>query len=153
MLYEAGEALRFDEWAIRHGLLGIVSAMQHLEMVPFPKRRRPPPSPLVARKSHWVRAQTGGVLRPKVRLGDMVDAEQVVGRIGDPFGREEVVVRADRAGMVVGQTNLPLVNEGDALFLVALVDETTAEFEPVDPFDVERGGLALDPAGPGDDST
>jgi hypothetical protein len=81
----------------------------------------------------------------------MVVRGQIVGVIGDPFGREELVVRAERQGMVVGQTNLPLVNEGDAIFLVALVDETTAEFEPVDPFDVDRGGLALDPSDGGEE--
>jgi predicted deacylase len=125
--------------------------MQHLQMIPLPRRHRAPSLPLVAEKSHWLRAQTGGVLRPRVRLGDTVVRGQIVGVIGDPFGREEFVVRAERQGMIVGQTNLPLVNEGDALFLVALVDESTAEFEPVDPFDVEHGGLALDPSDGGEE--
>jgi predicted deacylase len=52
VLYEAGEALRFDEWAIRGGLLGVVSAMQRLQMIPLPRKPRTPSLPLVAEKNH-----------------------------------------------------------------------------------------------------
>jgi hypothetical protein len=42
-----------------------------------------------------------------------------MGLISDPFGEAETEVRADEAGVIVGRTKLPVVNEGDALFHVA----------------------------------
>jgi hypothetical protein len=35
---------------------------------------------------------------------------------------DEVPVLADKAGVVIGRTELPLVNEGDALFHLAVFD-------------------------------
>jgi hypothetical protein len=47
----------------------------------------------------------------------------VVGVIRDALGREEVAVRANRSGLVVGQTVNPLVHQGDALLHLAEVKE------------------------------
>jgi hypothetical protein len=35
--------------------------------------------------------------------------------ISDPFGENETIVISPYEGIVIGRTNLPLVNEGDAL--------------------------------------
>ena len=37
IVYEGGEALRFDEFTIRTGLKGILNIMRHLAMIPAPK--------------------------------------------------------------------------------------------------------------------
>ncbi len=122
LLYEGGEALRFDEWAIRAGLAGIVSVMGKLEMLEG--RTSPPPlaPPLMLRSSQWVRAREGGILRARVDLGARIAEGDVLGVIGDPFGLHQVDVVASCSGVVVGATRLPLVNEGDALFHIAHVD-------------------------------
>lgn len=39
--------------------------------------------------------------------------------IGDPLGDQEVAVRSPADGIVIGWSNLPLAQEGDALFNVA----------------------------------
>ena len=53
------------------------------------------------------------------RLGSRVKKDQPVGVISDPFGGSEVEVLAPYSGVVIGCTNLPLANEGEALFHVA----------------------------------
>lgn len=121
LLYEAGEALRFDEVCIRAGLNGIVNVMRHLEMLPASKARRTARKiePLVARTSSWVRALSSGILRTMVPLGAKITKHQLLGVISDPFGEEEHEILAPFDGIVIGRINLPLVNEGDALFHVA----------------------------------
>jgi hypothetical protein len=42
--------------------------------------------------------------------------DQCVGGVADPFGEREAEVRTPTAGIVIGRINLPLVNEGEALF-------------------------------------
>lgn len=120
LLYEAGEALRFDEVSIRAGVRGIINVMRKLDMLPQSKRRKATPKePMVARSSSWIRAPSSGIFRPVVALGARVEKEGLLGVVEDPFGEIEDPVYAKFAGIVIGRINLPLVNEGDALFHIA----------------------------------
>lgn len=122
LLYEAGEALRFDEAAIRAGVQGALRVMRHLKMLPALKKNAESiPDTRVSRDSTWMRASQSGILRSRVPLGSMVKAGDVLGLIADPFGESEEEIRSSIEGVIIGQTNLPLVHEGDALFHVASV--------------------------------
>lgn len=133
LIYEAGEALRFDELSIRAGVKGIVAVMRALEMLP-PARTRPLPEPTVARSSTWVRALQSGVLRATTPLGRRVGQGDVLGVIADPFGERELQVKAPGSGIVIGRTNLPLVNEGEALYHLAQFDTPKAAAAAVERF-------------------
>lgn len=122
LVYEAGEALRFDEWSIRIGLRGIMNVMRDLDMVTL--KRKPPKPSVVLRSSAWVRAPYSGVARPWVRLGDMVREGDVLGVVADPVGAEEYEMRASHDGIVIGRSNLPLAYEGEAVFHIGRTGET-----------------------------
>lgn len=120
LLYEAGEALRFNEVAIRAGLHGVVSVMRELGMLPAARtKRRDRHAPVAARSSSWVRAPQSGILRATLALGARVAKGDVLGVIANPLGEHEVNVEAPANGIVIGRSNLPLVNEGDGLFHIA----------------------------------
>jgi predicted deacylase len=123
LIYEGGEALRFDEHSIRVGLRGILSAMRALGMIPPTKGRARVIEPLLARSSTWVRAPSSGVLRAIQSLGRRVSAGDILGTISDPFGERDVAVVAPADGIIIGRLNLPLVNEGDALFNIARFED------------------------------
>ncbi len=73
LLYEAGEALRFDEVSIRAGVNGIINVMRALGMViRKSKAKRRHAEPFIARSSAWVRAPQSGVLITRTRLGARV---------------------------------------------------------------------------------
>lgn len=129
LLYEAGEALRFDEFSIRVGVRGILEVMRALEMLPASRRRRPPATPYVARSSAWVRAPVSGILRTVVPLGARVRRDEVLGIITAPLGEQKAEVRAAGDGIIIGRQNLPVINEGDALFNLARFE--AADTEPV----------------------
>ncbi len=114
LVYEAGEALRFDEAAIKRGVAGVLAVMRALDMLP--EAGASPAEPFVARSSSWVRAPRSGVLRNAVALGTVVEKGAVLGEVADSFGDNRTRVLARRAGMVIGGTFLPVVYEGDALF-------------------------------------
>lgn len=134
LLYEAGEALRFDETCIRTGVHGIRNTMRHLGMLPAARRRTHAYSSPVARSSNWVRAPGSGILRTLVALGEWVREGQTLGVVSDPFGEEETDVPAPAGGIVVGRLNLPLVNEGDALFHIARFDDATGAVHSMEKF-------------------
>mgnify|MGYP001570375830 CR=1 FL=1 len=115
LIYEAGEALRFDETCIRAGIRGILNVMRHLGMLPASKAPKQV-TPIVARSTQWVRAGTSGIVTGKVRLGSTVKAGQRLATISDPLGEEEEDVVSPFDGIVIGRITLPLAHEGDALF-------------------------------------
>lgn len=131
LLYEAGEALRFDESSIRVGARGVLNVMRELKML-RPSRAKHPPSTVRANSSHWMRADRSGILRATVGLGTYVGEGQELGRISDPFGIQEQIVRAKCAGVLIGRTNLPLVNEGDAVFHIARVGDELEAIESIE---------------------
>ncbi|GJL94094.1 MAG: deacylase [Hyphococcus sp.] len=135
LLYEAGEALRFDERAVRIGVKGVFQVMRHLNMLGPLKREKPEPKPVFSQSSHWLRAPAGGIVRCFKRNGDKVREGEKLAIVSDPFGENEQRVLAKRDGVVVGRLNLPVVNRGDALFHVAEV------------FDPDKAGAGIEKLG------
>ncbi len=127
LLYEAGEGLRFDELSARAGLAGILRVMHALGMIPDGSVPLPDARPVHANSSSWERAPAGGLLRTFKTTGEMVEAGEVLGIVSDPFGEQDVEIAASDAGLVIGRTNLPIVNEGDALFHIAALTAAGAE--------------------------
>jgi len=134
IVYEAGEALRFDEFSIRAGVKGVARVMRALGMLPAKKSRGSPMEPLLARSSTWVRAPASGILRASGALGLQVRAGASLGAISDPFGENEVDISSPTDGIVIGRTNLPVVHEGDALFHIVRVEGTQVAAETLDAF-------------------
>lgn len=134
LVYEAGEALRFDEIGIRAGVRGITRVMRSLGMLPRGREARTPAEPILVRDSNWVRAPESGILRAATGLGRWIARGHVLGVVADPFGERESAVVAPYEGVVIGRTHLPLVNEGDALFHVARTGPATGAAERLDAF-------------------
>ena len=118
LVYEAGEALRFDEISIRAGVLGVDRIMRHMGMLPPLKKTRTVKS-VVAASTSWVRAPYSGIVSRKVKLGARVTEGQRIALVGDPLGDAEADVIAPFDGIVIGRSNLPLAHEGEALFNIA----------------------------------
>ncbi|MBK5963599.1 succinylglutamate desuccinylase [Thiocystis minor] len=120
LLYEGGEALRFDEFAVRAGLRGILGVMRHLGMIRgHASRKTPEHKPVVARSSLWVRADRSGVLLSLTPLGACVKKGETLGIVTDPFRHSDEPVLAPASGIVIGRTNLPLVTEGEGIYHIA----------------------------------
>lgn len=120
IVYEAGEALRFNEFAIRAGVRGVTAVMREIGML-APRKKTRQPYTEVASESSWIRAPQSGIVRLIKPLGSWVKKNEVLGVVGDPFGDQEQTALSPYDGIVIGKTNLPLVNEGEALFHIARV--------------------------------
>ncbi len=134
IVYEAGEALRFDELAIRAGLQGVLAVMRDLGMIAKVRSKRRRVDPFVARSSKWVRAPESGILVTRLKLGARVEQGQILGHVSDSLAQEEIPIISGTAGVVIGRTNLPLVNEGDALFNIGVFEKLTPALEEVELF-------------------
>ncbi|GAA1186653.1 succinylglutamate desuccinylase/aspartoacylase family protein [Ornithinimicrobium humiphilum] len=141
LLYEAGEAWRFDEWAITAGVDGVLRVLVRLGMIDPPPGLEDPEHPSdVCWRSGWVRARRTGILRLDAQLGQKVREGERLGELLNSFGRRLALVKADRDGIVIGRTEAPLVNSGDALVHIGSPEPGTGE---------EADGGLTDPADEG----
>jgi predicted deacylase len=136
LLYEAGEALRFNEVPIRGGVAGIVAVMRELGMLPALKRpAKKKSTPFLARSSRWERTPESGMLRCLAKLGAHVEQDSVLANVVDPCGGESYPVKARYAGIVIGRLELPKVFEGDAVYHIARFEANPEDVaEHVDSF-------------------
>lgn len=141
LLYEAGEGLRFDNLSIKAGTRGVLNVLRTLGMLPK-RRTTKEPKVIAARSSQWVRAPQAGLMRLEVALGSKVNEGQTVGKISDSIGENETKVVSPITGIVIGRNNLPVVNEGDALFHIALFDQPSGVEKAIETFhDLHIEGL------------
>jgi len=134
LLYEAGEALRIDEIAVRAGVRGTISVMREIGMLPKSRSRKPRHQPTIALDSSWVRAPGSGMLQSNVKLGALVREGDLLGRLMNPYGEGETRIVSEGEGIVIGMTRIPLLNEGDAAFHVAEVKRPSAVEKAVEAF-------------------
>jgi len=143
LVYEGGEGLRFDEFAIKAGVDGIAGVMLAAGMLELAEgldpASEPPRETIFANASKWIRAPEGGVFRTTKRIGEAVSQGERVGVVANPYDDSESEVRSPRRGIIVGRTTLPIVNMGDALFHIAWSEEHTSERRAREP---QRDGAA-----------
>ncbi|MEC7432544.1 MAG: succinylglutamate desuccinylase/aspartoacylase family protein, partial [Pseudomonadota bacterium] len=148
--------LRFDDVVIASGVKGIIRVMRELEMVPAKKGPKAPKKRSeTAANSQWVRADIDGIMRPVARLGQKVRKGQRLAMVADPFGETEVAITSPCSGIVICVNNLPLVNEGEAIYHVARFDELGEAEKAMDyfrsSFESEMSEEAVVPVHPWDE--
>ena len=141
LLYEAGEALRFNEVAIRAGVKGVFGVMAHLGMRKKSARDRSVKT-LIASKSHWVRANKSGILRSLVATGSQVQVGDILAYVNDPLGENSTPIPSTYSGIVIGKTNLPLVFEGEAIFHIAMYDAANDVSDSIEAYQEELDPLS-----------
>lgn len=122
LLYEAGTALRFDHRAALLGVEGILNVMRAIGMLPKPKIKSSLARPYIAKSSHWVRAPISGIFITRKKLGERVVKGDKLGFITNPFGDYEYAILSPHDGLIIGNSILPLANEGDGLYHIAAFD-------------------------------
>ncbi|MCW8839056.1 MAG: succinylglutamate desuccinylase/aspartoacylase family protein [Thiovulaceae bacterium] len=118
LLYEAGEALRFDEQSIRIGVKGIVNVLRANEMLPK-THKKTSKTPIITKTSKWIRSVESGMLRTIKALGETVYENEVIAYIDEPLGDESFEILSPFDGIIIGKSEIPLIQEGDAVFHIA----------------------------------
>ena len=118
LLFEGGEALRFEEPVIKSALSGCIAVMQQIGMLPILKKKEIKRA-YVANRSEWVRSPHSGAFHSLIKMGELVSKGDILARISDPFGCEFYDVISEVDGIVIGGSVIPLVNKGDAMFHIA----------------------------------
>ncbi|GAB4162852.1 MAG: succinylglutamate desuccinylase/aspartoacylase family protein [Rickettsiaceae bacterium] len=127
LVYKAGEAMRFDENAIRLGVDGIKNVMRAIGMLE--KEPTQEVMPIFSREEDWIVAHKGGILHTSIVLGQTIEKGDIMGNISDPFGTDIIEpIKAQQKGIVVGVNTSPFIYEGLPIFkMVSFLDYDKAE--------------------------
>ena len=117
LLFEGGEAHRFEPEIVQAGVDGTLRVLAAKGMIDD----APPANRIsfCSRSSSWVRARRSGVLRLEASLGDHVAKGDIVGRIGGTTPGKSLRVIAPAAGIIIGLTRNPILNQGDPIVHIA----------------------------------
>jgi len=115
---EAGEPQRLQPSKVSQGVTGIFALLGAQEMI----RRvqllgQPEP---VFYESNWIRADHGGILFSVVRLGQVVEAGDVLGTVTDPITNEQNLIYSTSPGRVLGMALNQVVMPGFAAFRIGM---------------------------------
>ncbi len=111
--YEAGEPLRFQEREIARGVAGVKNVLASLGMsddAPVLVTAR------VYQRTRWVRVDDGGIFFTRRRLGEHVNAGDLLGTVTDPVTNESKRVEAPARGRIIGMAVPQVVIPGYAAF-------------------------------------
>ncbi|MGB0935092.1 MAG: succinylglutamate desuccinylase/aspartoacylase family protein [Alphaproteobacteria bacterium] len=127
IVYQAGEAMRFDEAAISCGISGVQNVMRKLQIISEPPK--PVVKPIFSQEENWIASHAGGILHTETSLGQVIKKGETLGRISDPFGTgDSERIYSPRDGIIVGINTTPLVHEGLPMFKVAsFINDKRAE--------------------------
>ena len=118
LLFEGGEALRFNRKAIEAGTRGVFRVLAALDLIdPVVD---PAATLFRGEGSQWVRARRSGLAQLDCSLGEIVNEGDVLGRINDSLGKRLNQLKSPCTGIVVGLRLEPLVHRGDAVVHVAI---------------------------------
>lgn len=120
IILEAGEVWKFEPGVTEAGLRGVRNALIGLGMVEGEARE--PLFRAVSRKTSWVRAPVGGILRFHAAPGLSVERGEAMATVTTVLGKDLATVLAPMDGVVLGMTTMPAVVPGDPVYHVASIE-------------------------------
>ena len=116
LVFEGGESLRLDEFAIEKGINGTLNILHHFNMIGKEVIIKKATKTINIVKRRWIRAKIAGLFSLNIKNGDKVSKGDTLGYIMDTYGETNLKVKAPNDGYIIAVNNFPIVNMGDALF-------------------------------------
>lgn len=117
IVFEAGESMRFDDYAILEGMQGILNVLKSFDMItkiePAYVERY---DSFLLNDRKWLRAPTAGMFIPEVINGSQVKKGQELGMITDTYAKRRRRIKAPFDSHILCINHQAVVNQGDALF-------------------------------------
>ena len=124
VVLEAGEVWKVEPGVLEVGTRGVRNVLADLGMVAGKPEK--PLYQVTVRKTMWVRAELGGLLRFHVSPGDLIERGAPIATNISVFGDARSVLTAPVDGIVLGMLTLPAVKPGEPVCHLALPDRRPA---------------------------
>ncbi len=119
IILEAGEPWKIEPTVLKIGVQGIKNVLRDLGMISGELRL--PPYQAFIRKTTWLRATVGGILKFHVSPGDFIDENQSIATNYSILGAEQNILKSSVSGIVLGMTTMPAVKPGEPICHIGIV--------------------------------
>jgi len=119
IILEAGEPWKIEPSVMQIGLQGIKNILVELDMINGTIQK--PPYQALIRKTTWVRATVGGILKFHVSPGDFVEEGQPIATNYSILGAEQNILESPTSGIVLSVTTMPAVKPGEPVAHIAVI--------------------------------
>jgi len=117
IILEAGEPWKVEPSVLQIGTQGIRNVLSNLGMIDAVQLK--PPFQAKVRKTQWVRATVGGILKFHVSPGDFVEDGQAIVTNYSIMGVEQNTLSSPTHGIILGMTTMPAVKPGEPICNIA----------------------------------
>jgi len=121
IILEGGEPYKLEPSILETGVQGIHNTLINLGMATGTTSK--PPYKAHIRKTTWVRAEVGGIIRFHVRLGDLVEAGQPIASNYSILGQQQSSLLCPTDGIVLGLTTMPAIKPGEPVCHIAIISK------------------------------
>lgn len=121
IILEAGEPSKIEPTLLQIGLRGINNVLIDFDMLDGVMEK--PPFQALVRKTSWVRATVGGILKFHVSPGDFVGEGQPLATNYSILGHEQNVIESPSHGIVIGMATMPAVKPGEPVCNIAAMSQ------------------------------
>ncbi|NJN41681.1 MAG: succinylglutamate desuccinylase/aspartoacylase family protein [Flammeovirgaceae bacterium] len=118
IVYEGGESIRIDNFAVEQGIEGTLRLMHHLKMIDWSPEAKE--ENRIIWSSSWIRAKSAGIFQTNVKCGELIQKHQWIGTMTDPFGEFKESIKSPITGYLIGLNNNPVVHAGDAIMHIGI---------------------------------
>jgi hypothetical protein len=125
IILEAGEPWKIEPSVLQIGVQGIRNTLISLAMIIG--ERVEPPYQAIIRKSTWLRATVGGILKFHVTAGEFVEKDQPIATNYSILGREQNTLVCPQDGIVLGIATMPAVKPGEPVCHIAFPNKRITE--------------------------
>jgi len=119
IVYEGGEALRLDKFAIKKGIEGVLNILEYFTMIESREDRSEIVSIQLSQR-RWMRAKIAGMFNIRVKNGESVTKGQTLGYITDTYGESTIRVKSPHDGYIIAINNFPVISRGEAIFHIGV---------------------------------
>lgn len=121
IILEAGEPFKIEPSVLDIGVRGIRNVLAHFGMLNV--AREEPPFQVTIRKTSWLRASVGGILKFHVAPGAFVEEGQAISTNYSLLGKEQQTLVAPFHGVVLGMATMPAVKPGEPICHLAVLSK------------------------------
>ena len=119
---EVGDPQRFQTPLIITTINGILTFLNYLGSYPYHKKPDHA-EPVICKKSMWIRAGVGGVMKVFPKLADKVFKNQPIAEISDIFGNVIATMLSPSDGIVIGRSTNPVSVTGSRILHLGIIGE------------------------------
>ncbi|MHC5309725.1 succinylglutamate desuccinylase/aspartoacylase family protein [Myroides sp. LJL116] len=122
LLFEGGKSLDINNEVSQMGVEGTKRFLAHFDMLADHFTiKKDTTEMIIIEKAQWVRSKRSGLLHDQVQIGSYVEKGATLAEVSDPYGMENLKIKAPFSGYVINVNDSPIVYQGDAIFNISKI--------------------------------